>query len=617
MNIDPNGITPSILQPQKVSSKNENTDDKVSSHEIVPLSKEIFETKQINNTNSPIRDKKWTSGGEDVLPVGNLEKLNVSLPTPTEIKELTLLFFNPGEPITPQTWIKKFVDFTKKICEQYSLKNEEAELNLINASLQFIEYSEAEKHINFSDPYMKGFFQGIFPYLKLESARLAIISTFPEAICLAKNSDNSLEQAAIIENRKLAAGLHPKETAKNITQYPIVDEKERIEIAKIIAAIDAKAIIENFDRFAIEDESARVDIFKITADQNLEVACAHIGNFTITNEDKLVNIAAPLAAKNGKVVLRHRKHFQLSEETWNKEVAVIAQKQMAPFAERQEQIEKVFCALGDNMWKQVIDGKYHQFGKNVFDEGLHKGHVEPGFLKSLNNGLDLAKEYLGEKLSVDFYKLLHKTLCSHFKGRENHTEVTSDKIGLFRTSCLNPCKFKALVENDEIQDHGLSLIEKVKSMNTDLEFLCNRLHIPKIVNIRAEGEDVFVDYFFFPVQDFEKIVQSIVDHYNDTMQGINATLSTCSDEKEKASLMQEKIKAIAQIYQLLDWLHPFPDGQGRTDLVLLGKLLTEEGLNPALLNEPYFSSYSTLSEWQKYLSKGTELWKDEAAVSSL
>ena len=69
------------------------------------------------------------------------------------------------------------------------------------------------------------------------------------------------------------------------------------------------------------------------------------------------------------------------------------------------------------------------------------------------------------------------------------------------------------------------------------------------------------------------------------------------------------MEAIADLFQLLEWLHPFDDGQGRTGLVLQAMLLSQEGSNPAILYDPYTSTWSLFPEWREDLAKGIELWK--------
>jgi hypothetical protein len=99
-----------------------------------------------------------------------------------------------------------------------------------------------------------------------------------------------------------------------------------------------------------------------------------------------------------------------------------------------ESAKKTYWALGDRFWMQIMDGKYHKFGKMVFDEALHGGPKEPGFFNSLNEGCRLAVEYLGEKPTIHFYKELHKKLCSHFQGEKTQTKMKAKQAGVFRNT---------------------------------------------------------------------------------------------------------------------------------------------------------------------------------------
>jgi fido (protein-threonine AMPylation protein) len=102
----------------------------------------------------------------------------------------------------------------------------------------------------------------------------------------------------------------------------------------------------------------------------------------------------------------------------------------------------------------------------------------------------------------------------------------------------------------------------------------------------------------------------LFDQYNTKMQALNSALKKSLPQEELKRIQDEKLTAIAHLYQMLDWQHPFIDGQGRTDLVLLSKLLTEQGFTPAILDEPYFSSYSSLSDWKAYLIQSMQRWQE-------
>lgn len=94
--------------------------------------------------------------------------------------------------------------------------------------------------------------------------------------------------------------------------------------------------------------------------------------------------------------------------------------------------KEVFFGLGENWWKQIFDGKYHAFGKKVFDEGLHEKAKEPGFYASAQNAFNYAGEHLCEPLTVDFYRNLQKIACNHFQGKENQTGIEAKDAGKFR-----------------------------------------------------------------------------------------------------------------------------------------------------------------------------------------
>ena len=80
-----------------------------------------------------------------------------------------------------------------------------------------------------------------------------------------------------------------------------------------------------------------------------------------------------------------------------------------------------------------------------------------------------------------------------------------------------------------------------------------------------------------------------------------------------ATSKAERRRCIADLYQMLEWAHPFPDGQGRTDLIMLKALLVTYGLTPAILDEPYMSTFCSLNQWDAYLARGMEKWKVEFA----
>lgn len=112
-----------------------------------------------------------------------------------------------------------------------------------------------------------------------------------------------------------------------------------------------------------------------------------------------------------------------------------------------------------------------------------------------------------------------------------------------------------------------------------------------------------------------KVENYTFDRYNQQIEELNDKLKKTTSPEEIKLIRDEKLTAIGYLFQVMQWLHPFIDGQGRTDLVLLSKLLTEQGFNPAILEEPYVSSWSTLEEWKNYLISGMKHWQNERSPS--
>lgn len=95
----------------------------------------------------------------------------------------------------------------------------------------------------------------------------------------------------------------------------------------------------------------------------------------------------------------------ISESLEDKKIEVLVSKPVT-----KEEAHKVFYALGDRFWMQIIDGKYHKHGKMVFDEGLDLRDKKPGFFASLEKACQFASEHLTEPLTIDFYKKLFSYL---------------------------------------------------------------------------------------------------------------------------------------------------------------------------------------------------------------
>lgn len=358
-----------------------------------------------------------------------------------------------------------------------------------------------------------------------------------------------------------------------------------------------------------------------------------------------------------------------------------------------EQAQEKFWNLGDKFWMQIIDGKFHKHGPLVFDEALHMGDKEPGFFNSLKNGCEFASQHLNEKLSIHFYKELHKVLCAHFKGKENNTEMDASLAGNFRNTGTR-ARYDLQSHNEKARENYLililhrmcfeenapdesyygtshnttfSLLEceikkfgrhhgcptewvekkiqywknqtgiseilqkeyekstkwvvgykenwnlKIDELNNYLSETCKNMGVKNIATFRiisdALSNILHLDYAKLTPEEHQQIVQMLFDEYNNKIDEINS--NSQKFHVTGNSQINAKIEAVAHLFQMLEWLHPFQDGQGRIDLVVQAKLLCEVGANPAILNEPYVSSLSLLSEWLESLLFGIEEWKSK------
>lgn len=311
----------------------------------------------------------------------------------------------------------------------------------------------------------------------------------------------------------------------------------------------------------------------------------------------------------------------------------------------------LFTALNDSWWRQFIDGCCIPFGPQVFDEGRHGRHVEPGFLNSLKKGFIDAQRTMGDyEPSENMYRDYHEYLCDHFTG-QNSTRTIVDRLKIqnFR-DIPTECKLNEMVQkgkllnrlgfddadwpqyiqrlNSEVEKNHLGKIVLVRDfykITTSLareSLICSDDPITVNKKERAAFENIdptkipldskipeFLLWYtpFSPEEIHDRLILLFSD-YNKEMSELNDELSQEQRKDERDKIIELKLRSIANLFQQLEWLHPFQDGQGRTDLLLLSKLLCQEGFYPTILTHPYVSTLTTLDEWVIYLKEGMMKW---------
>jgi hypothetical protein len=156
--------------------------------------------------------------------------------------------------------------------------------------------------------------------------------------------------------------------------------------------------------------------------------------------------------------------------------------------------------------------------------------------------------------------------------------------------------------------------EKLNEINRFINNVYSEIHekVPTYITYVNSGRWT-VQYSQIKPEDNERITGKLFDRYNEKINQINDQLDKAVNLEEITHLKDQKLNQIAELYQLLEWLHPFPDGQGRTDLVLLAKLLTDQGFTPAILETPYLSSTETPSLWKESLKEGIQRFAEYAS----
>jgi len=261
-----------------------------------------------------------------------------------------------------------------------------------------------------------------------------------------------------------------------------------------------------------------------------------------------------------------------------------------------EAVKKIYWGLGrDHKWMECVDGRYHHLGKYVFDRGTHAGTVEPGFIASMEETFTFIEHFLQLKVNADWYLLLHKHTCAHFDGNPDIYLMGQEKVGLFRDSGDGICC-------------GLHPPHYPVSAQARAEFYA----------LDQELKREFGDSYGLGTMTYNPATGSTSLSYLSMSQSqirriFNKFLNEFYQKAETATTPDQKLWAIAELQQKLEWLHPVKDGTARTSTAMMNKFLTDFGFHPAILEYPHRSSTLTKAEWKKYLQEGLLKWEQERA----
>lgn len=315
-------------------------------------------------------------------------------------------------------------------------------------------------------------------------------------------------------------------------------------------------------------------------------------------------------------------------------------------------IKQTYYGLGDNLWKQIIDGKDHQYGKDVYDQGLHRrSKAEQGYLKGVISGSEKAIELLSTNdLTIDIYKNIHKITCSHFNGAATGTSE-SDTPGNFRTSdrhvvaYLNIRSFGSTQEERELMsefNYGAVIAREIFNPENQFVSAQNPGKVPAEIDRkcfrptweksfgpnRDKAAEIIARTFnsvdalnkdakpygttFYKIEEGEIMVSHSRDL--DLEKSVSEHFEAFTSAIKSTTTAKEKLICIAKLFQGLEWLHPPADGTTRTDLLIMNVLLCKYGLNPVILYDPNFALVHTLDQWIPHLEQGIKAWQAERGI---
>lgn len=313
--------------------------------------------------------------------------------------------------------------------------------------------------------------------------------------------------------------------------------------------------------------------------------------------------------------------------------------------------QRVFWGLNENWWMSIIDGHQHSHGPDVFEPN------EPGYYKGMQNGCEFVSDRLDEELSSDLYLEIHRRCIPPVVVDNLTKKIRGKGVGQFnpaaqttRTTASHLFEFRLKTQKKVVEDkdhfqqllsisayadpeafsfarQDLKCLENAtdEELHQTIEDASNKVNNRKLeMTERIELINRTIDESS-PIGEFgkRKTLCTVKLHqgteicieygfHGETHEIVNEVLKKIfSNYESQIKKSANKIKPIAELYQILNWLHPLRDGQGRTTLILLSKELCRHGLNPAILDLPYFANYATLEEWTDYLTAGIKEWQSE------
>jgi hypothetical protein len=258
-------------------------------------------------------------------------------------------------------------------------------------------------------------------------------------------------------------------------------------------------------------------------------------------------------------------------------------------AAQSEELKEWFDGLEDEIWRQHIDLRRQHFGSAVFDLGLHGKPPDPGYLESMGGAHKYLARLMGKRMTVEAYEKLQRKANKHAPpGKFGTWSRFTDKVEVDITHAgpgfIDAMdRFGAASTQEEcvkiLTDEGIPLTDTLEA----IRLKANELAYQFAFNYPGKGEAAS-----------KARLQRLFDDFYDKV--------------DKAT-PDERLGVIAAFHKQLEYMHPFNDGNTRTNLALLNKILVEYGFVPVILDNQNLSYAQTVSDWEDHLWKGMRRWQ--------
>lgn len=255
-----------------------------------------------------------------------------------------------------------------------------------------------------------------------------------------------------------------------------------------------------------------------------------------------------------------------------------------------QNITKIHKIGTKNMYRLVVDGDLHKKEEGWRAYALR----EPNCLTALLGALTFGLSDLDKPLSVDMIKEIHRIAT---------TDVQRMPIspGEFRE---NPTAIP-LIADSNMNQKGLGALYKKITENDNQYNSCIAVESKWYLRAATSQEDFYERLSKLKTSQSESEIWSILSADKLEKKGyyrppearfipqlMNDAVESCNKAIAAAKSDDEKLTVIATHIQMIEQLHPFPDANLRTCVVLLQRLLIQNGFLPTMLNDPnQFDAY--------------------------